>query len=110
MFKLGITPAFFTAVDINSMFGHRQINRLLIPLVLLSKITLTVYLAHNILFIIPPNIPLINALIPDLNAILIFGFFYTVFFVLLAIIWSKYKFRYSLEWLIWKFQNTKWRS
>jgi hypothetical protein len=104
------TTGLIFLIDINSMFGNKQINKLLLPLVLLSKITLTVYLAHNILYIIPPDIPLIQALIPNIYAILIFGFLYTVFFVLIAIIWSSYKFRFSLEWIVWKFQGAKWRS
>ncbi|MHA1542759.1 MAG: hypothetical protein ACTSQH_07265, partial [Candidatus Hodarchaeales archaeon] len=82
----------------------------LLPLVLLSKITLTVYLTHTFLYIIPPDLPLITSLIPNIYVIILFGFLYTVFFILLAIIWSKYKFKYSLEWLIWKFQKIKWRS
>ena len=97
-------------LDINLMYSRKQINKLLIPIVLLSKITLTVYITHNILFIIPPDLPLIDLLIPDLNSVLIFGFFYTVFFVFVAIIWSRYKFRYSFEWFIWKFQRKQWRS
>ena len=104
------TTGLILLIDINSLFDRKSVNKFLLPLVLLSKITLTVYLTHTFLYIIPPDLPLITSLIPNIYVIILFGFLYTVFFILLAIIWSKYKFRYSLEWLIWKFQKIKWRS
>ncbi len=94
-------------LDINLLYSQRSIHKLLAPFVLVSRITLTVYIVHNLAYIIPPNSPIIQFLITDIHVALGVGVIYSIFFIFVAYIWQKWSFRYSIEWVIWKLQNSK---
>ena len=94
-------------IDINTLYTRKTISKYFVPFILVSKITLTVYFLHNVGYVIPSNLPIIQSVISDVNIALVVGFLYSVFFVLVAIVWKKWKFKYSFEWIIWKLQNSK---
>jgi hypothetical protein len=94
-------------LDIDSFYSRQSISKLLAPFVLVSKITLTVYIVHNLAYVIPTDLPIIQLIITDIHIALGIGVIYSIFFILIAYIWQKWNFKYSLEWLIWKLQNSK---
>ncbi|MFX0050321.1 MAG: hypothetical protein ACFE8U_03420, partial [Candidatus Hermodarchaeota archaeon] len=103
------TTGFILLLDLNTFYEHREVNRLILPVVLLSKITLTVYLVHNLAFAIPSDIPFIRTLLPNVNLMMFAGFLYSLLFVLIAFIWQKRNFKYSIEWFLSRLQRTKWQ-
>ncbi|MFX0170817.1 MAG: hypothetical protein ACFE9L_02750 [Candidatus Hodarchaeota archaeon] len=103
------TTGFILLLDLNTFYEHREVNRLILPVVLLSKITLTVYLVHNLAFAIPSDIPFIRRLLPNVNIMMFAGFLYSLLFVLIAFIWQKRNFKYSIEWFLSRLQKTKWQ-
>ncbi|MHA1978987.1 MAG: hypothetical protein ACW98I_18935 [Candidatus Hodarchaeales archaeon] len=86
----------------------QTINKAFSPIILLSKISLTVFIVHNIAFVIPPESPLIRAILPSITAVMIAGILYCVFFILIAALWKEWHFKYSVEWMIRKLQNSHW--
>ncbi|MFX0015279.1 MAG: hypothetical protein ACFFB2_09265 [Promethearchaeota archaeon] len=104
-----ITPIMIVFLDIDSLYSTPDINRLSLPLVLVSNISLTVYIFHNIGFIIPPEFPFLNTFISIEIIPIVIGFLYSMFFVCIAFLWKKSDFKYSLEWIIIKLQNISWR-
>lgn len=95
-------------IDLTSLSSQRTVNKLLSPLVLISKISLTVYIIHNVAYVIPSDQPIIRTLIPSETAMLIVGFLYSVVFMVISSFWQRWQFKYSLEWMIWKIQNAQW--
>ncbi len=96
-------------LDLDSLYGRERINKLIVPIVLVSKITLTVYIVHNFAYVIPSDLPIFQMLLPTLEIVIIFGLFYVGFFILIAAVWQKRRFKYSLEWWILTLQSTPWR-
>ncbi len=96
-------------MDLHTLYTRERVNKILILPVILSKITLTVYLFHNLPYAIPSDIPILQSVIPTLNHALLYGFLYSLLFVVIALFWQRYKFRYSLEWIIWRLQKAQWR-
>ncbi|MFX0086290.1 MAG: hypothetical protein ACFFAU_11460 [Candidatus Hodarchaeota archaeon] len=109
--SLGVIPLgvilLIYLLDINSLYSRRSIHKLLAPFVLVSKITLTVYIVHNLAYIIPPDTKIVQFLITDIHIALGVGVIYSIFFIFIAYLWQKWSFRYSIEWVIWKLQNSK---
>ena len=68
----------------------------------LAKVTLTIFIVHNVVFILDPSF------IPDETGIIIFGFAVTIGFIILIAIWQKWKFKYSFEWFIWHLERANW--
>ncbi|NHJ01324.1 MAG: hypothetical protein EAX86_04235 [Candidatus Heimdallarchaeota archaeon] len=95
-------------LDLDSLYGRKQPNKILLPIVLVSKITFTVYIVHNFAYVIPSDLPIIQTLIPNLNIVILAGFLYACFFIAIAAIWQKWRFKFSLEWWIVTLQNKSW--
>jgi hypothetical protein len=89
-------------LDIDSLYSRQSINKIILPIIVLSRITLTVYIVHNFAYIIPPDLPILEFLIQDIHIALLAGIFYAMFFVAIAFIWQKWKYKYSIEWIIWR--------
>ncbi|MFX1532961.1 MAG: hypothetical protein ACFFDI_01860 [Promethearchaeota archaeon] len=81
----------------------RKAPIILYPLILLSKISLTVFFFHNVFFILDPSF------IPTEELLVLVMTLYSMFFILIAFIWQRWEFKFSLEWIIWKFQRVEWR-
>ncbi len=96
-------------LDLNSHGSHQTVIKIVSPLILISKITLTIFIIHNVVYIISPETPLLKALISSETAAMILGFFYSLIFILIAFIWQKWNFKFSLEWTILKLQEAQWR-
>jgi hypothetical protein len=103
------TTGFILLLDLNTLYEHREVNRLLLPVVLLSKITLTVYIVHNIAFVISSEDPFVRTILPNIDIALLAGFLYSLLFVLIAFIWRRWDFKYSVEWILSRLQRTKWQ-
>ncbi|MFX1256071.1 MAG: hypothetical protein ACFFCZ_30970, partial [Promethearchaeota archaeon] len=88
-------------IDLDSIYSHTKVNRLLYPFVIISNISLTVFFVHNGFFILDPSLIQSEAIF-----FLVFTL-YWLFFALVAFIWQRWQFKYSLEWIIMKFQNAK---
>ena len=96
-------------IDLRLLYSSQTVNKIFLPIILISKISLTVYIIHNVAFVIPAKLPIIRVLIPSEIAIIVFGILYSLFFVFVAFIWQKWKFNYSLEWMILKLQSAQWQ-
>ncbi|MHA1227872.1 MAG: hypothetical protein ACTSPV_14085 [Candidatus Hodarchaeales archaeon] len=105
---LFLTTLLILLIDLDTLYTRRSINKAVLPLVLFSKITLTVFVGHNILFSIPNDFPIINMLITDIHLAMLFGAAYALLFVALAFVWQKWRFKYSLEWIILVLQDKSW--
>jgi len=103
------TTGFILLLDLNTLYEHREVNRLLLPVVLLSKITLTVYIVHNIAFVISSEDPFVRTILPNIDIALLAGFLYSLLFVLIAFIWRRWDFKYSVEWILSRLQRAKWQ-
>ena len=89
-------------LDLQRDFSPQSLPKLLLPLMILSKISLTIFFVHNVLFLFDAS------LIPTLESLLLIAFLYTCFYIVVAAAWQKWKFVGSLEWIIWKLQRTSW--
>jgi len=97
-------------IDLNTNKSHHQFAiKVLQPLILMSKITLTVFIVHNVAFILSPELPILKQLISSEIAALVTGLLYSSFFILVAYFWQRWQFKYSLEWMIVKLQHSQWR-
>ncbi|MHA2278524.1 MAG: hypothetical protein ACXAC2_22320 [Candidatus Kariarchaeaceae archaeon] len=101
-----ITTILIIGIDLPS---RERIIKAFSPIVLISNISLSVFIFHNVAFIIPPDSPIIQSLVPTLTASMIVGVLYCVIIVFIAIIWKRVNFKYSVELMIWKLQRIKWR-
>lgn len=104
-----ITTIGILLLDINSLNSRQPVNKLILPIVLISKISLTVFIFHNIAYIIPPNLPLVQTLIPSETVVLIVAFIYSILFIPVAFFWQKWNYKYSIEWMISRLQRAQWR-
>lgn len=97
-------------IDLNTNKSHHQFAiKICQPLIIMSKITLTVFIVHNVAFILSPELPILKQLISSEIAALVIGLIYSSFFILVAYLWQRWQFKYSLEWMIVKLQNSQWR-
>ena len=96
-------------LDLDTLYGIPKINKKILPLVLLSKITLTVYLLHNLAYGIPSESDLVQTLIPTVEISMFVGLLYVLLWVLIAFIWQKSRFKFSVEWIIVNLQRKSWR-
>ena len=94
-------------IDIKTLYGVPELNKLLLPIILLSQITLTVYLLHNIAFAIPPD--LVKGVITTVELVIVLGFLYTIFWILVALKWKEFGFRLSIEWIVINTQRATWK-
>jgi hypothetical protein len=101
-----ITLIMILYIDIHS---NQIIIKATSPIILISNISLTTFIVHNVAYVIPPDLPLVKTLMPTLTSVMLLGVFYCVLFILVAIFWKKWNFKYSVEWMIWKFQRISWR-
>ncbi len=97
-------------LDIDSLYSRKSINKIILPLIVLSRITLTVYIVHNFAYVFPPDLPIFEFFIQDIHMALLVGLIYAMFFVVIAFIWQKWQFKYSIEWIIWRIQKSQWLS
>ena len=94
-------------IDIETLYGVPEMNRFILPIILLSQITLTVYLLHNLAFAIPPD--LVKGVITTVEFVMVLGFLYTIFWILVALKWKEFDFRFSIEWIVINTQRVTWK-
>lgn len=104
-----ITMLLIIKLDINSIYSRASVNKFILPFILLSQISLTVYLIHNIGYVIPSDLLIVRVITPTLEILVFVGLLYAILFVFLAVLWQNSMFKYSLEWVIWKSQKSSWR-
>ena len=89
-----LTMLLLLVFDFNKNKRVRNLQNLFSPIIIVSKITLTIFIIHPIVFVLDPKI------ISSLEVFLISATFYSLLFVPIAYIWQKYDFKYSLEWFM----------
>ena len=102
-----ITTFLILTIDLPS---RERIINAFSSIILISNISLSVFIFHNVAFIIPPDSPIVLFLIPDLTASMFIGVLYCVVIVFIGRLWKKVNFKYSVESIIWKLQRVKWRK
>ncbi len=85
------------ALDVYQVIPMDVTKRYLSPIISLSKISLTVYFVHPVFAIIDPEIVLSEIVLLLIVAV------YCIFFIVIALVWQKWNFKYSLEWFISRF-------
>ncbi len=96
-----LTMFFFLIFDLNGEFRYEKVKNLFSPVIVVSKITLTIFIIHPIVFALNPNI------IPSLEIFFLLATLYSLVFIPIAYTWQKWDFRYSFEWFIQgKFRKT----
>ena len=96
-----LTMFLFLTIDLNSKFHKEKVKKLFSPVIVISKITLTIFIIHPIVFALDPKT------IPSLEIFFILATSYSLIFIPIAYIWQKYDFKYSFEWFIsGKFRKT----
>lgn len=81
-------------LDIHHKIPRKRSYNLLYPIIIVSKISLTVYLVHPIVAVFDPS------LIPSESVLLFLVSLYSLFFIFLAHFWQKWDFKYSFEWIV----------
>ena len=94
-------------LDLKPMFRTREIHPSLLPIILMSRIVLTIYFTHNLGFAIPNELG--RMLIPNIEVAMAVGLLYTLFFIMIAVNWQKYDFHFSLEWWLLRLQRAQWQ-
>ncbi|MHA1945030.1 MAG: acyltransferase family protein [Candidatus Hodarchaeales archaeon] len=89
-----LTMSLLFVFDLNKNLKVRNLQDLFSPIIVVSKITLTIFIIHPVIFILDPRI------IPSLELLLILTTIYSLLFVPIAYIWQKWDFKYSSEWFI----------
>ncbi len=82
--------------DIYHIFPRQTISKVFYPVIIISNISLTIYLVHPVAAVIDPSI------IPSEAALLLLLSVYSLFFIILAQLWQKWDFKYSFEWIVKK--------
>jgi len=95
-------------LDLDKLSSRRKGIKMLTPVLLVSNISLTVFIIHNILFFFPSELQIIQLFLFSETIVLIFGLLYSFCFIILAAFWYKWNYKYSLEWTIAKLQRTRW--
>lgn len=83
--------------DVYKVVPPETISKIFYPVIIVSNISLTIYLIHPIVGVIDPS------LIPSESILLFLVSLYCVFFVILAHFWQKWDYKYSFEWIIKKY-------
>ncbi|NHJ02685.1 MAG: hypothetical protein EAX86_11145 [Candidatus Heimdallarchaeota archaeon] len=83
-------------LDISQKIPRINSYRLFYPILVVSKISLTVYLIHPVVGVFDPT------LISSKPVLLLLVSIYSFFFIILAHFWQKRDFKYSLEWIVRK--------
>ena len=92
---------FFLMLDPKDDFQYKNVQTLFSPITVISKITLTIFIIHPIVFVFDPKT------IPSLEVFLLLATLYWLMFIPIAYIWQKWDFKYSFEWFIQgKFRKT----
>ncbi|MHA1975001.1 MAG: hypothetical protein ACTSW1_18570 [Candidatus Hodarchaeales archaeon] len=107
--QLFLTTLLVLLIDLDNLYTRKKINKFIMPIVLYSKITLTIFIVHNLLFMMPNDLPIIQSLITDIHIAMVFGAMYAFLFVILALVWQKWRFKYSFEWTLAYLQEKTWR-
>ncbi|MHA1940881.1 MAG: hypothetical protein ACW97P_04055 [Candidatus Hodarchaeales archaeon] len=94
-------------LDLKTLYGVPKFNKLFLPIVMVSQITLSVYLLHNIAFAIPPA--LVSDFVTTVEVAMLIGLLYTVFWIIIAFIWQRFRFKLSVEWIVVSAQRAKWK-
>ena len=97
-------------LDFDTLSSRRKGIKMLLPVLLVSNISLTVFIIHNILFLFPSELHIIQQFLFSETIVLIFGLFYSFCFIILAAFWQKWNYKYSLEWMIAKLQRAQWKK
>ncbi len=84
-------------LDIYQKIPRKSTIRLFYPIIIVSKISLTVYLIHPVVGVFDPS------LIPSESVLMSLASLYSLFFVILAHFWQRWDFKYSFEWIIKEF-------
>ncbi|MFX0183943.1 MAG: hypothetical protein ACFE95_12740 [Candidatus Hodarchaeota archaeon] len=92
-----VTTLLIISLDLYQIIPYDTISKVFYPLIIVSNISLTVYLSHTLIAFLDPTI------IPSEPILLILVFLYGLLFVVIAHIWQRWEFKYSLEWIIRKY-------
>jgi len=96
-----LTMFFFLIFDLNDGVRYENVKNLFSPVIVISKITLTIFIIHPIVFALDPNT------IPSFETFFPLATLYSLMFIPIAYIWQKWDFKYSFEWFIQgKFRKT----
>lgn len=96
-------------LDFDTLSSRPKRIKMLLPVLLVSNISLTVFIIHNILFFFPSELHIIQQFLFSETMVLIFGLLYSFCFIILAAFWQKWNYKYSLEWTIAKLQRAQWK-
>ncbi len=89
---------------------RQTVIKIFSPIILISNISLTVFIVHNAVYAIPEDSQIVRDLLPSINIVMIVGVLYCILFIYIALIWKKWNYKYSIEWMIVKIQRTRWRG
>jgi hypothetical protein len=92
-----LTTLLIISLDLYQIFPYDTISKVFYPLIIVSNISLTVYLSHMLISFLDPTI------IPSEPIFLILAFLYALLFVVIAHVWQRWEFKYSVEWIIRKY-------
>ncbi|MHA2073793.1 MAG: hypothetical protein ACW97X_04175 [Candidatus Hodarchaeales archaeon] len=111
LLTIGILTMIFS-LDFKHKMAPRRINKFILPVVLLGNISLTVFITHNIYYIIDPAI--VDALANLLSvsgefSTILFGLFFSAISMIITMLWANWKFKYSFEWIMINGQKAQWR-
>ncbi|MHA2304626.1 MAG: hypothetical protein ACXACU_04470 [Candidatus Hodarchaeales archaeon] len=111
LLTIGILTMIFS-LDFKHEMAPRRINKFVLPVVLLGNISLTVFITHNIYYIIDPAI--VDALANLLSvsgefSTILFGLFFSAISMIITMVWANWKFKYSFEWIMINGQKAQWR-
>ncbi|MHA1444690.1 MAG: hypothetical protein ACTSR4_08075, partial [Candidatus Hodarchaeales archaeon] len=96
-----LTMLFFLIFDLSGSVRYENVKSFFSPVIIISKITLTIFIIHPIVFALDPNV------IPSLETFFLLATLYSLMFIPIAYIWKKWDFKYSFEWFIQgKFRKT----
>ena len=83
--------------DVFQKIHPETISKIFYPFIIVSNISLTIYLIHPVVGVIDPS------LIHTESILLFLVSLYCIFFIILAHIWQKWDYKYSFEWIIKKY-------
>ncbi len=107
-FLIFVTMGGIILLDFDTLSSRRKGIKMLLPVLLVSNISLTVFVLQNILSFFPSELQIIQQILFSETIVLIFGLLYSICFIILASFWQRWNFKYSLEWMIAKLQRAKW--
>lgn len=92
-----LTTLLIISLDLYKIIPYDIISKAFYPLIIVSKISLTIYLSHTLISFLDPTI------IPSEPIFLVLASLYALLFVVIAHVWQRWEFKYSLEWIIRKY-------